>query len=31
MVEPRERGEPGYGEWSIHLTEMGLVERGVEA
>jgi hypothetical protein len=24
MVEPRERGEPGYGEWSIHLFEMGL-------
>jgi hypothetical protein len=24
MVEPRERGELGYGEWSIHLFEMGI-------
>jgi hypothetical protein len=24
MVEPRERGEPGHGDWCIHLFEMGL-------
>jgi hypothetical protein len=24
MVEPRERGEPGYGDWCIHLFEMGI-------
>jgi hypothetical protein len=24
MVEPRERGELGYGEWCIRLFEMGL-------
>jgi hypothetical protein len=24
MVEPRVRGELGYGDWCIHLFEMGL-------
>lgn len=24
MVEPRVRGEPGYGDWCIHLFEIGL-------
>jgi hypothetical protein len=24
MVEPRERGEQGYGDWCIHLFEPGL-------
>ncbi len=24
MVEPRERGELGYGDWCIRLFEMGL-------
>ncbi len=24
MVEPRECGELGYGDWCIHLFEMGL-------
>jgi hypothetical protein len=28
MVEPRIRGEPGYGDWSIHLFEMGVCSCG---
>jgi hypothetical protein len=24
MLEPRIRGDQGYGDWSIHLFEMGL-------